>query len=191
MVGGCLALQNPKNQDIFENRRQRVRSLRITNNQIININTMKLRYIFILLVVFISCTSPKKNNEEIGNRVLYDFEILYRYQLEDNNSNDLREKLSPDSLYFLIESYFQNDYIEISSVQKDIFKGEVNTESSSGVAHWLSIGNIEDINNLSIEINSGPIINFELVKKENNLIGIRKEENKISIVFYKKAPTFY
>ncbi|HBH48079.1 MAG TPA: hypothetical protein DDX98_05535, partial [Bacteroidales bacterium] len=67
----------------------------------------------------------------------------------------------------------------------------VNTEASSGIAQGITIGNIENVKNLIIRINSGPQINFSLIKKDHNIIGITKFKNKVSILFYKKVPIYY
>lgn len=161
----------------------------MTSIQRININVLEMKYIHILLILVTACNT--QNKKETGNRTLYDFEILYRYQGEENYGDDrFRNKLSSDTLYFIVESNFNNDYLVISTKEKDIFKGKVDTEPSSGVANGINVGEIENINNISIAINEGPVINFELIKKENNIIGIRKQENKVSIVFYKKVPVF-
>ncbi len=154
-----------------------------------NIKSIKMKFIPILFVFFIACTA-QSNKEETKNKVLYDFEILYRYQGEKNFANDkLREKLSLDSLYFIIESNFKNDNIEIYADQKNVFKGNATTKPSTGVARDVKIGNT-GVKNISIAINNGSIIRFELIKKENNIIGIRKHENMVSIIFYKKVPVF-
>lgn len=154
-----------------------------------NIKSIKMKFIPILFLFFIACTA-QSNREETKSRVLYDFEILYRYQGEENFANDkLREKLSLDSLYFIIESNFNDDNIEIYTNQKNVFKGKATTEPSTGVARNVKVGNT-GVKDISIAINNGPMITFELIKKENNIIGIRKKKNMVSIIFYKRVPVF-
>jgi len=153
---------------------------------------MSNKYLLILLLFSVSCNLRNDENSNATTEITYDFEVLYRFQGEMNNLDDkYRNKISSDSLYFIIESNFRNDTIVIESDKKEVYRGIVNTEPSSGVAEGITIGDIGNIDDLMIRINTGPPINFMLIKKEHNIIGIRKQENKVSILFYKKVPVFY
>ncbi len=153
---------------------------------------MVKKFLFLLLLFSVSCSSPKNENSKINFDSIYDYEVLYRFQGEDNIIDDkYRYKISSDSLYFIVESDFKNDKIIINSNEKEIYSGTVNTELSSGIAKEIIIGGIENGENITITINSGQPITFPLLKKEHNIIGIRKKESKVSILFYKKVPVFY
>lgn len=124
--------------------------------------------------------------------ISYDFEVLYRYQGEDMHSDSkTRELLSKDTVFLIIESEFLNRKVEILTRERLLFSGRVSTEQSSGVADVLQIEKREIQEEISIQIDNGPIIRFELIEDDHNIIGIRYYENKVSIVFYKGAPSFY
>jgi hypothetical protein len=153
---------------------------------------MTNKYLLILPFILFACSFQNIEESKKVIDPIYDFEVLYRHQGEDIVKEDkYRYKISSDSLYCIIESNFNNDTIVIESGKNLIYKGIVNTEPSSGVAKEIIIGDIENMKNLIIRINSGPPINFMLLKKEYNIIGIRKRENKVSVLFYKKVPVFY
>ncbi len=157
----------------------------------ISIQKISIRIIYSIILLFLfSCSnnkSPKEQNEDLS----YDFEVLYRYQGEENYKEDkYRKMLSSDTIYFIIESEFQNNFLVINAEDKNIFNGEVRTEPSSGVAEEIKVGCFRGINNITVQIDKGPKINFDIINKEHNIIGIRKKADRVSIVFYKKVPMF-
>ena len=153
---------------------------------------MGSKYLLVLLLFSFSCSFQKNETSKVSVDTIYDFEVLYRFQGEENfNDDKYRYKISPDSLYFIVESEFKNDRIIINSHKKEIFSEIVNTEPSSGIAKEIIIGGFKNGDNITIRINSGQPITFSLLKKEHNIIGIRKAEDKVSILFYKKVPAFY
>jgi len=146
---------------------------------------------FLLLFLFMACSNPKNEGIKKEKNISYDYEVLYGYQGKKNFKNDkYRYKISFDTLYILIESGFENDLITITSNKKCVLKEKVSTNHSSGLAKEIKFGNIADLKNICFRINSGPLITIELIKKEHNIIGIRKQKHKISVVFYKKIPLF-
>lgn len=153
---------------------------------------MSGKSLLVFLLFSVSCSSYNNEISKTNLDTVYDFEVLYRFQGEENIKDDkYRYKISADSLYLIIESDFKNDSIIIETEKKEIYKGVVNTDPSSGVAKEIIIGGIKNIEDIIIKINSGQPISFALLKKEHNIIGIRKTENKVSILFYKKVPVFY
>lgn len=162
-----------------------------TQRTIINNNIMK--YLPLILLFLFACSTGRKEhriNESKG--VLYNYEILYKYQGVENKISDIhRYKLSSDTLYFILESFFNNDTVTILSRDLNIFDGQITTEPSTGLAESINVGDIKNLKEISLKINSGPQITFELVNKEHNIIGISKDKDKIEIVFYKEVPAFY
>ena len=146
---------------------------------------------YLPLLLLLACNNPQNDRIKKEKRISYDYEILYRYQGEENLKDDkYRYKVSPDTLYILLETGFKNDLITINTNKNFDLKETVSTNHSSGLAKEIKLGNITELNNLYFTINSGPLITVELIKKEYNIIGIRKLKHKISVVFYKKVPIF-
>jgi hypothetical protein len=109
-----------------------------------------------ITITFFSCSDSGIDKSKSFN-INYDYEVLYRFQGEDNIEYDkYRSLISSDSLYFIFESEFRNDSVLLEVDNKLIFEGVVNTEASSGIAQGITIGNIENVKNLIIRINSGP-----------------------------------
>jgi hypothetical protein len=164
---------------------------RMKKPQITNKN-MLTRCLLIILLFSISCRSQVKESSKANYETVYDFEVLYRFQGEKNvNVDKNRYKISSDSLYFILESHFDKDLVSIGTEKKVLFKGIVETEQSSGVAREVIIWGLENGEEVLIRINSGQPIAFKLINKEHNIIGIRKTEEKVSILFYKEVPSFY
>ena len=148
--------------------------------------------IWIILLLSVSCNSQKNESFKTNFATIYDFEILYHFQEEENFPDDkYRYLISSDSIYFLIETVFTNDTLIIETEKREIFRGVVNTEPSSGIAAGIVTRRIENIEAITLRINSGQPITFNLLRKEHNIVGIRKTEKKVSILFYKKVPIFY
>ncbi|MCT4601698.1 MAG: hypothetical protein N4A59_02180 [Marinifilum sp.] len=121
----------------------------------------------------------------------YDYEVLYNYQGKENIKEDkYRNRFSFDSLYVIVESNFKDDTLEIKQGNKVKVKDILKTEQSSGIASDYVFGAIGQINGLTMRINRGPFIYIDLFRKNNNLIGIRKDKDKVQVVFYKKVPRF-
>lgn len=153
---------------------------------------MSTKNLLFILLFSISCSSKIDESRKTSYETVYDFEVLYRFQGEKNaNVDKERYKISSDSLYFIFESHFKNDIVSIGTAKKVFFKGVVNTEPSSGVAKEVITGGLGNGEEILIRINSGQPIAFTLLNKEHNIIGIRKAEEKVSILFYKKVPSFY
>jgi len=153
---------------------------------------MKNLFLLIILISLFSCNSKHKENNTTSIFELYDFEIFYTYQGLENKINDkYRKRLSSDTLYLIFQSNFSNDFLTIDANNKNVFSGKILTEPSSGIAGDLKIGQIEKIKYLSISINNSPTVQFELINKSHNIIGIEKNENKVSILFYKEVPVFH
>lgn len=160
----------------------------MTNYLIITINRIVL--IFFILILITACNNGFK--KEIKRRNIYDFEVLYLYQGHQKVDDDkYRFKFSKDSLYIMVESEFKNCNLNIKENGEIIFNDIINTEESSGFAKELVRGNIQNIYNIDVSIDFGPVISFEILNSENNIVGIRKEKDKIQIVFYKRSPLYY
>ena len=148
-----------------------------------------MKYFTLLVFIFVFACNMQ-SNKKVERDLLYDYEVLYRYQGEENIKDDkYRQKLSPDTLYMIFESEFHNDVLVVYSNSTNVFDDKINTEPSSGLAKELKF-HFKDLSNLSFNINNGPLINIELLRKDHNIVGVRKENKKISVVFYKKVPTF-
>ncbi len=146
-------------------------------------------YLFIIAITGLLSCSQHKESSKNSIKTYYDYEVLYNYQGKEIYKNDkYRNRLSSDSLYIIVEASFVNDTLEIKSHNKIAIKNIVNTEESSGIAADYVINH--NINNLDLRINNGPWICIDVSKKEYNIIGIRKESNKIQVIFYKKVPVF-
>lgn len=149
------------------------------------------RLIVLIIFLFINMSCFCQNATAKDTICFYDFEILYGFQGNEIISDKYRNRLSPDTLYIIIESGFSSDFISINSDKGRIFEDKVLTEPSSGVAQTILARNNDGIANLSVSINYKPKVTFDLLTKEFNIIGIRKHNNKVIIVFYKKVPVFY
>lgn len=151
---------------------------------------MKCHLILIIIVLLQSCSMTKKPEIDRGS-FCYDYEVLYNYQGKENIKEDkYRNRFSFDSLYVIVESNFKDDTLEIKQGNKVKVKDILKTEQSSGIASDYVFGAIGQINGLTMRINRGPFIYIDLFRKNNNLIGIRKDKDKVQVVFYKKVPRF-
>jgi len=54
----------------------------------------------------------------------------------------------------------------------------------------IVIKEITNLNSIYLRVNDGPAICLHIFNKQHNLIGLRKRDNKIQAVFYKKTPVF-
>ena len=153
-------------------------------------NSMKNFILITILFSLTYCTVQQIKRDKIKS--FYDYEVLYNYQGKERIEDKYRFRFSDKSLYVIIESSFKKDSIEIISDKKDLsFREVVDTEPSAGIAKTFVFKDFSEISNLKIRLNSSPWIYLDVTKKENNIIGIMKDDDKVEIVFYKKIPVFY
>lgn len=139
------------------------------------------------LIFFISsCVNVTTTN----NQDIYDFHILYSYQ-GDSMNEWFNTNYNSNNLYISIESGFNKDTISISVNGKSIVHDTVvQTDYSDGLAACFQIPDIYKTKQLSLKVNGSPTVSFEIARKDFIFIGVRKHENSIEIVFYKKPPRF-
>lgn len=158
----------------------------------INLIVMKIRNLLLLAIGIILVHSCSDKNVANSTFRYYDYEVLYNFQGKEVITEDkFRYKFSNDSLYFFIQSYFKNDTIEIKKNNTIVVNEVVDTESSTGLARDYVFGNIKRIKNIKIRINKGPWIYLDIHNKRYNLIGLKKNNSKCQVLFYKKTPRFY
>ena len=148
-------------------------------------------YLFVLLFL-LSCNGKVDNKSVIKKDISYDYEVLYNYEGKENKSDDkYRFKLSSDTLYIILESIFNNDRLMIKTDKIDVFNGTINTNPTTGTCpNNIIVGDINNIKSLFVRINNGPKISIELIRKDHNIIGIRKSDKKVKVIFYKSVPRF-
>ena len=94
-------------------------------------------------------------------------------------------------LYVEVEGWFIDDTISISANGKTIVQDSiVQTEPSTETSAEFIIPNIQTIKQLSLKVNSGPTVSFEIARKDFIFVGIRKHEKNIEVVFYKRPPRY-
>ena len=142
----------------------------------------------LLMLLFFSCSNQKQDS----HKDVYDFHIQYSFQgIQMDESDCQLNCLDPNNLYIILEGWFHNDTIRIDDGKHVIADNLiVTTESSTGVATDFVVKNIAEIDHLTIKVNSSPRVSFEIARKDFFIIGIRKYEKEISVVFYKKAPVY-
>ena len=154
-----------------------------------------MKYLVLILLLplaFISCSSPKQEN----NQDVYDFHIIYSYQGTQIIDSSWRiNRLDRNKLYINLEGWFSNDTISIEDNKHKIADKEVvTTEPSTETASYYEVENIDEIEYLTFKINSSPKVSFEIARKDFFIIGIRKgtreHKKEITVVFYKKAPMY-
>ena len=149
----------------------------------------KMKKVFLnlslLAILFFSCSSHKQD----VYKDVYDFHIQYSYQGIRMDENDYQlERLDSNNLYIILEGWFHNDTIRIEDGKHVIADNLiVTTEPSTGVATDFVVKDIAEIDHLTIKVNSSPRVSFEIARKDFFIIGIRKYEKEISVVFYKST----
>ena len=147
-----------------------------------------------IVLCFPSCKESQQSNDEIttNNQDVYDFHVQYSYQGVQMDDSDWRlKRLDPSNLYVFLEGWFFNDTIYIDDGKHVIVDNLlVTTDPTIEVAADFIIENIAEINHLTLKVNSSPKVSFEIARKDFFIIGIRKQEKEISVVFYKEAPIY-
>lgn len=146
-----------------------------------------LIFYFFLLVFICGCNIK---NEDLKNKSGYNFSITYDYKHLTEREDKYRNRCSYDNLFFFIESNFVNDTILIETGNNKVIRKVVNTDYGIGLAEVLTIEGISEIKEVYFSINNSPGISFELIDKKMNLIGIRKNEKEIELLFYKRVPMY-
>jgi len=151
---------------------------------------MKIIITIAILFSLTCCSRTKFNSDSVKS--YYDYEVLYNFQGKERIEDKYRFHFYDESLYVIVESSFDKDSIEIVSDKKEVaFREVVDTEPSTGVAKTFVFENFTEISNLKLRLNTSPWIYIDVSQKENNIIGVMKDSDRIEIVFYKKTPVFY
>ena len=130
-----------------------------------------------------------KKSEGVSKKKEYNFSIIYDYIHLTEREDKYRSMCSYDSLYFFIESSFDNDTIQIKARKNELIR-IVNTDYAIGLAEVIPIGGIEGINEIYFAVNNSPKISFELIDKKMNIIGVSKKGKNIELRFYKRVPMY-
>jgi len=152
---------------------------------------MKRLPLLALLFLTLSISSCKNETTlTTSNQDVYDFHILYAYEGES-----MEEWFDTDAnrnvLYVEVEGWFVDDTISISANGKTIVQDTVvRTDHIIGCAAEFLIPDIQNINQLSLKVNSSPTVSFEIARKDFIFVGIRKDKKSIEVVFYKKPPRY-
>ena len=144
----------------------------------------KLSVVSLVMLLFFSCVNTKKENKP-----KYNFSIIYDYVHPVEREDKYRHKFSNDKLHLFFESEFSYDTISIRT-NKDEIKDVIKTEPSSGLAKIIELDNFDKVSTLFFSVNNSSEVSFETIDKNMNLIGVRKRENHIELVFYKRVPIF-
>ena len=137
-------------------------------------------------------TSCKSNNKREVIHDLYGIEILHRPQRGNMPKNDkYRFKYSPKSLYLMFESGFKNSslFLQVNGKTKYLDLN-LNTMEAVSIASDIVLDNIQEIDNVSFRIDNGPLIFLEINDIKDNIIGINKDTDLVSVLFYKNAPMY-
>lgn len=155
---------------------------------------LPLLALFFLVLCFPSCKESQQNNDVVttNNQDVYDFHIQYSYQGVQMDDSDWRlKRVDSCNLYVFLEGWFLNDTVYIDDGKHVIADNLiVTTDPSIEVAADFVVENIAEIDHLTLKVNSSPKISFEIARKDFFIIGIRKHEKEISVVFYKEAPIY-
>lgn len=154
---------------------------------------MKKLPLLVLLFLMLSISSCKnETTTTTNNQDVYDFHIQYSYQGDKMDDSDWRlKRVDPSNLYVILEGWFLNDTIHIDDGKHVIADNLiVTTDPCIEVATDFVVENIAEIDHLTLKVNSSPKVSFEIARKDFFIIGIRKHEKEISVVFYKEAPVY-
>ena len=144
--------------------------------------------IYLVLLIFISgCNGESKS---LKHKSEYNFSIVYDYTHLTEREDKYRNRCSYDNLYFFIETNFENDTIQIEVGKNKIIREVVNTNDGLGLAKVITVEGISEIEEVYFYINDSLRISFELIDKKMNLIGVRKKEKEIELLFYKRVPMY-
>lgn len=153
---------------------------------------LPLLALLFLLLCLPSCKERRQSNDEIttNNQDVYDFHILYSYDgesMEDWFDTDVDRNV----LYVEVEGWFIDDTISICANGKTIVQDTVvRTNAIIGCAAEFILPDVQNINQLSLKVNSSPTVSFEIARKDFIFVGIRKHEKNIEVVFYKRPPRY-
>ena len=162
---------------------------------------MKNRIIsFLILIILLSSCGNAYNSIEIDNlsdmpnveQANYDVEILYTYQIDTivNNPLNFEDYYSKDSVYLIFETLFDDNNILIKADKRVVFNSKITTNSSTGTAKQINVGNIKSLKDIQISINNGPLIYIDMYYKDVNIIGVRYVGKKVKVLLYREMP-FY
>lgn len=104
-----------------------------------NMKNVKIIF-FIFCLITVSCKKAVKETK--GN---------YEIKLETRNCIDNKN----DTAVIFFESHFNNDLVQVSVNNKEVFKGTITTDETLGYAKDVNLGNIKNISTVKININKG------------------------------------
>lgn len=124
---------------------------------------MKNSYILFLFLLLLSCNNePTAENQKYDTTVDYNYDLTQPYRPSD--------RLSKNTLYLFFEQQFKNDTIDIYLNRNSIAERKViNTDEILDVAYIFEHKNMESINSIKIQMNSGPILHLKIDDPEKNM----------------------
>ena len=84
-------------------------------------------------------------------KVVKDTKSNYEIKLETRNCLDNKS----DTTVIFFESHFNNDLVQVSVNNKEVFNGTVTTDKTLGYAKDVNLGSIKNISKVKISINKG------------------------------------
>lgn len=160
--------------------------------KLLKLNRDMGKTMLLIIIAFFSLLSCQKKESEKKSSYYYDYEVLYNFQGKENIKDDrYRFKFSSDSLHIFVESGFENDTIEVKIDNNIIVKDIVSTDGSTGLAKYFVFRNLNEIESFKIRFNRGPWIVLGMLDDNHNLVGVKKQNERIQVVFYKKVPLYY
>jgi hypothetical protein len=123
---------------------------------------------------------------------LYNIEIKYSESRKIYTFTKLMEDKEELSKYIhlFFETGFNQDDIELTVNDTSVTNINITTDESLGLAKYIRLGKINEIDNFSLRINNGAIVHVELIRKDN-VIGVFLNENTLIVEFIEGYPSYY
>lgn len=139
--------------------------------------------LIIILGLFIFSCVNRPVVKKYTTIVVYDDKKQYRHNLKVKFINS-------DTLYLFFEHFFNSDTIDISLNGKLNQTLILNTNSSTGVAKQVKLGEIYSINKIEISKNNGLPLTIKLNQKSMNIWGIKYYNDTLEARYLKHVPTY-
>lgn len=152
---------------------------------------MKIKRVFILiplLVLVVSCVRENTVNHDCR----YNVKIRYERNNDSILNSSAQYRLANDSLYLLFEYQFKNDRVTLYKNKKVVFDDTIKTSDVTGLAKYIKLGKLNEINNIGIRVNNGNIAFAELCPKHHeHIVKINFINKELIITFTNKEPRYY